>query len=72
MLGASLAVRIHHPPISSLAELIESNHEILAMQNTSTYRYFAKVKVLIILLDKNFNFYRINLSHKNLRIFKTY
>ncbi len=38
MLGASLAVRIHHPPITSLEQLVESDHEILIMQNTSVYQ----------------------------------
>jgi len=44
MLGASLAVRIHHPPIASLQELVQSDHEVLAMRGTSTYRYFQQAQ----------------------------
>ncbi len=40
MLGASLAVRIHHPPISSLAQLVRSDNPILIMRDTSVYEYF--------------------------------
>lgn len=39
MLGASLAVKIHHPPINSVAELISSNHPVIIMNGTSIYKY---------------------------------
>ena len=44
MLGASLAVKIHTPPINSLEELVNSDHPVLVENGTSVFR-------LVILLD---------------------
>ena len=41
MLGASLAVKIHHPLVRSLDDLLNSPYPVLVKNNTSVYRYFS-------------------------------
>eukprot|EP00094_Tigriopus_californicus_P005526 TCALIF_05323-PA protein Name:"Protein of unknown function" AED:0.12 eAED:0.09 QI:0/0.5/0/0.66/0.5/0.66/3/0/312 len=41
MLGASLAVKIHQPPIRSMEELVVSDLSVLISQGTSVYKYFS-------------------------------
>ena len=42
MLGASLAVRIHHPPFRSVEELLRISTPVMIENGTSIYRYFAE------------------------------
>lgn len=44
MLGASLAVKIHQPPIRSMEELVVSDLSVRISQGTSVYEYFATAK----------------------------
>ena len=40
MLGASLAIKIYHPPFSSLEEILDSSHQILVTQNGYSQKLF--------------------------------
>lgn len=42
MLGASLAVKIHHPPFQSFEELLRISTPIILENGTSIYRYFSE------------------------------
>ena len=39
MLGASLAVKIHHPPVRDLEDLITSKQRVIITNGTSVYRF---------------------------------